>query len=87
MEQLDGATIFWLIALGMVLGAIAKVAMGNKSMDLIPNLIAGVLGSVIVGGIGVVFQIPGSMVFGLLGGLSILFIANVFNVMPEMDEH
>lgn len=83
MEALDGTTIFWLIAIGMVAGAIVKVSIWKNGVKLVPNLIVGVIGSVIVGSIGVVFQFPSSLVFGFLGSLAILFILNVFHLQPE----
>lgn len=87
MENLDGVTLFWLITLGMVLGATAKVVMGKKGLKIMTNIVAGVLGTVIIGSIGIELQIPGSMLFGVLGGLSILFIANVFFLQEEHEPH
>lgn len=85
MEVLDGATIFWLIAIGMVAGAITKVSIWKKGVELVPNLVMGVIGSVVVGSLGIVMQFPGSLVFGFLGSLAILFILNVFHLQPEVD--
>lgn len=85
MENLDGATLFWLITLGMLIGATAKVVMGNKGLKLMTNLAFGILGTLIVGGIGIELEIPGSMLFGVLGGLSILFISNVFFLQDEHE--
>lgn len=84
MEVLDGATIFWLISLGLLTGGITKAALGQKGVKLVPNLIAGVLGSFIVGCIAVFLQFPGSLIFALLGSISILFILNVFHLQPEV---
>jgi len=78
MEVLDGATIFWLIAQGMLVGAIVKVTMWNTTVDIIPNIAAGIAGSLIMGGITVALNLPGGLVFAMLGSLSILFILNVF---------
>lgn len=83
MEVLDGTTIFWLIAIGMVAGAITKVSLWKNGVELIPNLIAGALGSVVVGGLGIALELPGSLLFALLGSLSILFILNVFHLQAE----
>lgn len=87
MENLDGATFFWLITLGMLAGASAKVVMGNKGLKLMTDLAFGILGTVIVGALGIQLQMPGSMLFGVLGGLSILFIANVFFLQEEHEAH
>ena len=85
MENLDGTTLFWLITVGMVIGSAAKVVMWNKGLTITSNIVAGVLGTVIVGGIGIELQVPGSMMFGVLGGLAILFIANVFFLQEEHE--
>lgn len=87
MENLDGETLFWLITLGMIIGATAKVIMGNKGLKMLTNLAGGILGTLIVGGIGIELQIPGSMMFGVLGGMAILFIANVFFLQEEHEAH
>ncbi len=83
MDVLDGATIFWLITVGMVLGAAAKVAMWNTTIGLIPNVIAGAAGSVVVGAVMVALELPGGLVFAVLGSVSILFILNVFHQQTE----
>ncbi len=83
MEVLDGATIFWLIAQGMLMGAVVKVAMWNTTVDIIPNIAAGIAGSLVVGGITVALNLPGDLVFAMLGSLSILFIVNVFHQETE----
>ncbi|NGP87542.1 hypothetical protein [Fodinibius halophilus] len=83
MEVLDGTTIFWLIALGMVVGALAKLAMWDTTIDMVPNLAAGVAGSLVMGGVTVSLQLPGGFLFAMLGSLSILFILNVFHQQSE----
>lgn len=88
MESFDLATVFWLVALGMIVGAAAKLVLRNKGLDLVPNVVAGVFGTVTVGAIGIFVQIPGSMFFALLGSISVLFLANVFNMhSDESTEH
>lgn len=87
MENLDGTTLFWLITLGLIIGSTAKVVMWNKGLTITTNILAGVLGTVIVGGIGIELQVPGSMMFGVLGGLAILFISNVFFLQEEHEAH
>lgn len=79
MEVLDGTTIFWLIALGMIMGAIAKLTMWNTTVELVPNILAGVAGSLVVGGVTVALHLPGGLLFAMLGSLSILFIVNIFH--------
>lgn len=86
MEALTGATIFWLFALGLLVGGAVKVAMWNTTIDVIPNLIAGVAGSIIVGGLTIGLELPGGLLFAFLGSLSILFILNVFH-MERQNAH
>lgn len=83
MVVLDGTTIFWLIAIGMVVGAVAKLAMWNTTIGLVPNVVAGIMGSVVVGGVMVLFDLPGGFLFAMLGSVSILFMLNVFYQQRE----
>lgn len=80
MEVLDGTTIFWLFAIGMLVGGAAKLVMWNTTVDLTSNLAAGVAGSIVVGGLTVALQLPGGLLFAFLGSLAILFILNVFHI-------
>lgn len=86
MEELNGTMIFWLIALGMVAGAITKVSIWKQGVELVPNLIAGIIGALVVGSVAVFIDLPGSLVFAFLGSLSILFILNVFHLESD-EEH
>ncbi len=83
MEVLDGTTIFWLIAVGMVAGVITNVSIWKQGVKLTTNLAFGITGSVIVGSISIALQLPGSLLFAFLGSLSVLFIVNVFHLQPE----
>lgn len=83
MEILSGETIFWLIALGMLVGAIMKVVMWRTTIGVVQNMLAGVAGTLIVGGFMIELQLAGAILFSLLGGLSTLFILNVFNLQPK----
>lgn len=83
MDVLNGTTIFWLFALGILVGGAAKLVMWNTTVDLLSNLAAGVAGSLIVGGVTVALQLPGGFLFAFLGSLSILFILNVFHMESQ----
>ncbi|WP_441000738.1 GlsB/YeaQ/YmgE family stress response membrane protein [Fodinibius sp. SL11] len=85
MEELNGTMIFWLISIGMVAGALIKVSIWKQGVELIPNLIAGVIGAVVVGSIAIFINLPGSLVFGFLGSLVVLFILNVFYLQSDED--
>jgi len=86
MELLDGATIFWLFTIGLLVGGAMKVIMWNTSVSLLANLAAGVSGSIVVGGLTAALQLPSGILFAFLGSLAILFILNVFN-MAEQTAH
>lgn len=83
MEVLDGPMVFWLCALGMLLGGAVKLVMWNTTVSLVSNLAAGVAGSVIVGGLTAALQLPGGLLFACLGSVSILFILNVFHLESQ----
>jgi len=87
MEELNGATIFWLLTLGMLVGATVKLVMGNKGLSIGSNLTGGILGALITGIIGIELQMPGSMLFGILGSVAVLFLGNVFFIPQEAEEH
>lgn len=86
MEELNGTMIFWLISVGLVAGALTKVSIWEKGVELVPNLIAGVIGAVVVGSVAVMVSMPGSLVFGFLGSVAVLFIMNVFYLQSD-EEH
>lgn len=83
MEVLDGTTIFWLFAIGLLVGGAVKLVMWNTTVNLVSNLIAGVMGSVVVGGLTAALQLPGGLLFAFVGSLSILFILNVFHMESQ----
>ncbi len=85
MEQVSGEIIFWLLALGTVVGWFTHLVIGEKGFGLIPNLIGGALGSTIVGILALQLSLPGSLLFGFLGCMSVLFLANVFSVGSAHD--
>lgn len=83
MEVLDGTTIFWLIAVGMLAGALAHVTIWKRGVKITTNLLFGIAGAVITGSISVALQMPPGLLFGFLGSLAILFILNVFHLQGE----
>lgn len=80
MEVLDGTTIFWLLALGMVVGAVTKLAMYNTTIGLVPNVLSGIIGSIVVGAITVALDLPFGLLFAFMGSLGVVFIVNVFHI-------
>lgn len=83
MEVLNGTIIFWFIAIGMVAGALTKLVLWTNGVRIITNIIAGVLGAIVVGSISVILEFPGSLILSVMGSISVLFILNVFHLQPE----
>ncbi len=83
MEELNGTMIFWLISVGLVAGALIKVGIWKQGVELVPNLIGGVVGAVVIGSVAVMVGMPGSLVFGFLGSMAVLFIMNVFYLQSD----
>lgn len=83
MEVLNGTIIFWFIAIGMVVGALIKLALWNNGVRVITNLIAGILGAIVVGSISVILEFPGSLILSVMGSIAVLFILNVFHLQPD----
>lgn len=79
MEQLNGATIFWFMAQGLLVSYLFKLAFGREGTNMTNNLIGGTAGSVLMGSFSIIAGIGGSMLYAFLGNLTVLFIANVFH--------
>lgn len=86
MEQLNGETIFWLLSMGMAIGLCSKMVLGKRGLGLFANVISGGAGSVLMGVMAIMLQLPGGLLFGLLGCITILFIANIFSVHPSQAD-
>lgn len=87
MEALNGTLLFWFISVGLLVGALTKVLLWNRGVKLVTNLVGGVLGAIVVGAISIFLEFPGSLVFALMGSISILFILNVFHAQSEPAHH
>lgn len=86
MYEINGATIFWLLALGMVSGSAIKLFLGNeRGLGMITNIVGGMLGTLVVGILAIKINVPGSLLLGLMGAMAILFLGNVFYM--EDDDH
>jgi uncharacterized membrane protein YeaQ/YmgE (transglycosylase-associated protein family) len=88
MQELDGATIFWLISLGMVAGGGLKLFLGDeRGLGIVTNIVGGIIGCLIVGVLAITLQFPGSLLLGLMGTMAILFLANVFYMEDDHEPH
>lgn len=80
MEELNGVTIYWLISIGMLVGLVVDLAMRDKGIGLIPNILWGAASSVVVGVSLIAISIFAPLIYALLGTLTLLFIVNVFSI-------
>lgn len=80
MEELNGVTIYWLISIGMVVGLVVDIAMGEKGIGQIPNILWGAASSVVMGVSLITISIFAPLIYAGLGALTLLFIVNVFSI-------
>ena len=86
--EIDGTSIFWLLTLGLVVGGIMKLILGNdRGMGITMNIIGGVLSTLIVGMLTIKLDVPGSLLLGLMGAMAVLFLANIFYLEDEEPVH
>lgn len=78
MEAQLGVELFWMIALGLLIGFVAYFIYGDRGMDLWPSTLTGTAGAVITGIIAAFFEFSLPLVYAFLGSVSIIFIANAF---------
>lgn len=78
MEAQFGVELFWMIALGLLIGFAAYLIYGERGMGIWASTITGTAGSVIVGTIASFLGFSTPLVYAFLGSVSIIFIANAF---------
>lgn len=78
MEAQFGVELFWMIALGLLIGFAAYLIYGERGMGIWSSTITGTAGSVIVGIIASFFEFSTPLVYSFLGSVSIIFITNAF---------
>lgn len=83
MEELNGVTIYWLISIGLLVGYIMDLIMIKRGIGMIGNIVAGVLGSVIIGVSLISIGIFAPLVYATIGSIAFLFLVNVFSFHPE----
>lgn len=83
MEELNLVTIYWLVSIGLFVGFIIDILMTKRSVGLIPNLIGGAIGSVIIGVVMITLNVFGPLVYAALGSIAFLFLLNVFSFDQE----
>jgi uncharacterized membrane protein YeaQ/YmgE (transglycosylase-associated protein family) len=83
MEELNGATIYWLISIGLLIGYIMDLVMIKRGIGMIGNVIGGVIGSLIIGLSVIAIGLFAPLVYAAIGSIAFLFLVNVFSFHPE----
>jgi len=86
MEEINGATLYWLISIGLMIGYVVWLFMGKRCMNLTGNLIGGVTGSVIIGICAIYLNLVSPLVFATIGSIAFLFLANMFSTHVEHND-
>lgn len=87
MEIVNGATIYWFISIGLMLGLITGVVIGTEGMSVYKNLFWGVISANIMGFIGISAGLGDGLLFSFVGTLAYLFLVNVFHQHHQEDLH
>lgn len=79
MEELNGATIYWLISIGLLVGYLIDLMMMKRGISTIGNVVWGAVGSLIIGVICIILNLFAPLVYAALGSIAFLFLMNVFS--------
>ena len=85
METFSATTIFWLMVLGALTGWCIGNLMGREGITVGSNIAWGVVGTLLSGLIALWVQLSGVLLFGFMGALATLFLANVFHLHHVED--
>lgn len=85
METLTSTSVFWLLVLGATTGWLMGYWVGHEGITLVANIIWGTAAAVVVGVLGLLLELSGALLFGWMGALAILFVANVFHLHHVED--
>lgn len=78
-----GAQLFWMIAIGLILGYASYFVFIKYSIRLGLSISLGTLGAVLIGGIAYYFAFDLPLMYSILGAVTFLFIANAFLSQEE----
>lgn len=87
MEELNLVTIYWLISIGLLVGLVVDIIMIKRGVGLIPNVISGALGSVIIGVFMIELMVFGALIYAAIGTIALMFLINVFSFDQEHNDH
>lgn len=79
METFDGVLLYWFISVGLLVGILFGIIIGNEGISVTGNLIWGAIGSVLMGLIGSIMGLGDGILFAGMGTLILLFLVNVYH--------
>jgi hypothetical protein len=85
MEAVTSTHIYWFISIGIMIGFILGLIIGDEGMRLGPNIFWGAVGSVMMGLIGIWMGLGDGIWFAFLALWPFLFLINVFHQHHEED--
>ncbi|MDR9388088.1 MAG: hypothetical protein RI513_03705 [Balneolaceae bacterium] len=86
MDELNAQNIYFMFSVGLFVGYIVDLIMGQRAIGTIGNLLSGAASSIIIGSIMTYFEIFGPLVYAGLGTAFLLFLVNVFSLHSEEEE-
>lgn len=87
MEELNLVTAYWLVSIGLFVGFIIDLVMIKRGIGMIPNLLGGAAGSLIIGVFAIMLGVFAPLIYAAIGSVAFLFLINVFSfhVSDEAD--
>lgn len=85
MIALSGTTIFWFITAGMLVGTIFGFYLRREGVSVLTNIIGGIFSAIVMGIIGISFNLGDGLLFSVIGTLAILFLLNAFHQHHKED--
>ncbi|MEX0593596.1 MAG: hypothetical protein WD115_02380 [Balneolaceae bacterium] len=74
--------IYWLISVGLLVGLGTDLVLGYRSMGQMKNVVAGALGTLVLGIVFIAAGLSAPLLFAAMGTLGLLFLCNAFSVHP-----
>lgn len=78
MDGSTGAQIFWMVTLGLVVGALGHYIFGKRGVALIPSIIVAVSGSLVTGLASLILEYSMGLAYSVIGAMGFLFVVNTF---------
>ena len=85
MSELTGTLIYWYISVGLIVGLSMALIIRKEGVSFGANILFGVIGSSLIGIIGLFTGIGDGVFFSFLGIWLFLFLVNVFHQHHKED--